>query len=147
MDISNEALMVALAVVTAVVGAGWAIYRFIRGIDKRASEKELEARENKVDNRMKAIEHQQEDIRRDAEKSLKNVSDKFALERDNLLLKIGALEKQVDALSSKQSRDYVRHDEILNDIREVLADVRETVAGFGKDFVTRKEFMEGKRDD
>ena len=156
MPVSAEVITVIIGVATALVGGLWALYKWVRSLDKKAALKEKEVSENKVADRMRAIEHEQKDAKESNDKALKdakelhakaieNLGDKFQLEQEKLMIRVDYLEKEVDCIASKQESDHAKHDEIISDIREVLADIRETIAGFGKDFVTRREFLDSKR--
>ena len=158
MPFSAEVITVIIGVATALLGGAWALFKFVRSLDKKAALKEKEVDDNKVADRLKSIEHNQGDAKTAGEKALKdvkeahakaleNLGDKFQLEQEKLMIRVDYLEKEVDCIASKQTQDHAKHDEIISDIREVLADIRETIAGFGKDFVTRREFLDSKRRD
>jgi hypothetical protein len=158
MPVSAEVLTIIIAILTTVFGGAWALYKFVRALDKKASLKAKEVDDNKIADRLKSIEHEQEVSKSANEKALKeakaanvksieNMGERLKLEQDKLMIRVDYLEKEVDNISTKQSQDHTKHDEIISDIREVLADIRETIAGFGKDFVTRREFLDSKRRD
>lgn len=145
MNLSIEIIGLVVGAIATILGGTWAIYRFIRGLDKRAALKEQEVSETKAAERMKAIEHAQEDAKTQHAKDLDSMEAKSRLEHDKIILRLDYLEKQVDSLSARQGSDYEKHDQIIDDLREVLADIRETIAGFGKDFVTRREFLDKEK--
>ena len=136
MNINVDIITIVVTVVIAVVAGAWTLYRWIRSIEAKAKES-------------KCAEHARRllEVKSDTSKAVEHAEEKFALEQQKVILKIDYLEKEVETLSKKQERDHSKHDELISGIRDVLADMRETIAGFGKDFVTRREFLESKRRD
>ena len=136
MNINVDIITIVVTVAIAVVAGAWTLYRWIRRLDAKANES-------------KCVEHARHllEVKSDTNKAVEHAEEKFALEQQKVILKIDYLEKEVEALSKKQEREHSKHDELISGIRDVLADMRETIAGFGKDFVTRREFLESKRRD
>lgn len=143
MNFNVDAVTLVVTIVVAVMAGGWTLYRFVKGLEAKAKTKEKEVAEGKCAEHTRRMS----EIEVDTQKSVAHAEEKFALEQQKAMLKIDYLEKEVEALSKKQERDHTKHDDLISGIRDILADMRETIAGFGKDFVTRREFLEEKRRD
>lgn len=66
-----------------------------------------------------------------------------------LLQAIGGLREKVVDLEKKCDVLFRKNDDINTEFKEVnegLADIRETIAGFGANYVTRKEYNDRDRD-
>jgi division protein CdvB (Snf7/Vps24/ESCRT-III family) len=55
------------------------------------------------------------------------------------------MEEQLKSIDTEHDANAERLNEIIENLRESLADARETIAGFGSTYVTRKEFYEDRK--
>jgi len=151
-NISLEVLGFILTAASVVLGSVWGIFMLIRNLESK--------------NMLIRIENLEKEIKQQAhvcETTLKELKERLAREKAELVVAedqehkqvadqarslvekteqaIHFLEKQLDALTKRQIDDETNLATNLESIREALADIRETTAGFGKDFMTRKECL------
>jgi len=124
-DLSNF-----LTIVTILGGGFAALVQLIRSQDlKRISIVERDTQKNSDD--LSEIKSKDiAEIRKDLEKLQGKIT---LIEQAN-----GFSEKQVEEIKSVVDKLFA----YINEIREDTSDVRETIAGFSKDYVTRKEYMD-----
>ncbi len=58
---------------------------------------------------------------------------------------IDDMEEQLKSIDSEHDSNSEKLNSIVENLRESLADARETIAGFGSTYVTRKEFYEDRK--
>jgi chromosome segregation ATPase len=119
MTLSNEVLV---TIALAILGAFWILIRIIRHLES------------------KKIEELAKDLS-EARKNYLSGSSSFA-ETDKhvevMKNQIANLEKENTTLRAEAAELREKHDGVL----EMLSDIRETIAGFGAYYVTRKEFLD-----
>lgn len=115
-----------LGIASTIVGAILIIGKWVKSsIEKKLSEMSI-----KID----AIETKQN--RDHEEKDAKNAQ--MIKEKGEMDVRFERMSSEVDHLKEDHAR--------IKETEEFVADLRETVAGFGKDYVTRREFIEERRD-
>ena len=121
MDI-NVTPELAAAGITALVGAFWVLVKVIRGQDLK---------------HLREVEKKAQSARTEAD-AVKN--DLTATIGDIKVINVKL--DNAEASSLRLSEDVKLCFGKLDDTREGIADMRETIAGFGTNYVTRKEFLE-----
>jgi hypothetical protein len=106
-----------IAIITAIAGVFGALLKIVWDL----SQKRLELIENGMD---------------------KLVSKE---EVDALRKSITMIEEQIQKIDDEHDTNTEKLNEIVENLRESLADARETIAGFGSSYVTRKEFYEERK--
>ena len=128
-----ELIGTAVGIATPIVGGIWYVLKLAKGsIDKQI--KELQKHIDDFGSRVTAIEN----------KHNKEQEDKVVISTQRAK-EDGELKVALQKISSDIEHLRGAHAEI-GVLQEYVADLRETVAGFGKDYVTRRECIEDRRE-
>ena len=130
---------VAVAIALAVLGSFYTLIRIIRYLDAKRNEDAKKALEKQVDDLQKQVRELEGQI-----KGLEAKQQAVVLESQRLEQSRQYFDRTLEQLQKTHGDDVKTIFARLDVARETLSDMRETLAGFGSNYVSRKEYLDDK---